>query len=60
MENDFLAMKEFCPWLDTHFPFISQANMYLSRIGKKFLSGQKTFCPGRWTGHKSAFPPSVL
>ena len=37
-----------------HFPSISQANMYFFRIGKTFLSGQKIFCPGRWTGHKKS------
>ena len=36
MENDFLAMKK----------------LYFFSIGKKLLSGQKIFCPGRWTGHK--------
>ena len=28
IENDFLAVEKFCPWLKCHFPFISQANMY--------------------------------
>ena len=47
MENDFLAMKKFCPWLKTHFLSISQANMYFFSIRKDFLSGQRIFCPGR-------------
>ena len=38
MENDFLAMKKFCPWLKSHFPSISQANMYFFRLGQNFLS----------------------
>ena len=43
MEGDFLAMKKFCPWLKTHFPSISQANIYVFSIGKDFLFGQKIF-----------------
>ena len=43
MKNDFLAMKKFFPWPKTHFPSISQANMYFFSSGKKFLSGQKIF-----------------
>ena len=37
MENGFLAMKKFCPWLKTQFPSISQANMYFFSIGKNFF-----------------------
>ena len=43
MENDFLAMKKFCPWLKAHFPSISQANMYFFSIGKNFLSRQEIY-----------------
>ena len=43
MENDFLAMKKFCPWPKTHFPSNSQANMYFFSKGKKFVLGQKYF-----------------
>ena len=43
MGNDFLAMKEFCPWLKTHFPSISQAKMYFFNIGKKFCPHKKYF-----------------
>ena len=46
--KDFLAMDKFFPWLKSHFPAILHANMYFFNIGKKYLSGQKIFCPGRW------------
>ena len=39
-KNDFLAMKKICPWLKTHFPTISKANMY-------FLAKEKKFCPDK-------------
>ena len=53
--TDFLAMDKFFPWLKSHFPVISQANMYFFSIGKFFLTGQKIFCPGRQTGHQSSY-----
>ena len=43
MENDFLAMKKFCPLLKTHFPSIAQANMYFFSIKKNFV-WTKIFC----------------
>ena len=44
---------KFCPWLKTHFPSNPQANIFFFSLGKKLLSGQKIFCPGRWIGHQS-------
>ena len=57
--TDILAMDKFFPWLKSHFPVISQANMYFFSIGKNFLSGQKIFCPGRWTGHKNGLMGTI-
>ena len=55
MENNFLAMKKCCPWLKTHFPSISHANMYFL-AWDKICPGQKIFCLGRWTRHKFKTP----
>ena len=55
-----MAVEKFCPWLKSHFPFISPANMYFFCLGQNFLSGQKLFfpgqkifCQGRWMGYKT-------
>ena len=55
VKTDFLVWEIFFPWLKSHFPSISQTNMYFYSIGQNFLSGQKIFCQGRWTGHKTEF-----
>ena len=48
MENDFLAMKKCCPWLNNSFSIhFTGKYMYFFSIGKNFLSGQKIFFQGR-------------
>ena len=55
--NDFLAVGIFFLWLKGHFLSISKADMYFFSLGQNFLSGQKFFFPGRWTGHVDAARP---
>ena len=37
MENEFLAMDKIFSWLKSHFPSISQANIYFFNLGKCFV-----------------------
>ena len=41
MKTDFLAGEKFCPRLKSHFPSISQANMYFFSLGKNFFVRNK-------------------
>ena len=43
MENEYLALDKIFSWLKSHFPSISQADMYFFSLWKKILSGQKSF-----------------
>ena len=43
MENEFLAMDKNFSWLKSHFPSISQANIYFFSLGKKFCLDKKYF-----------------
>ena len=52
---EFLAMDKIFSWLKSHFPPISHANIYFFSLGKRFLSGQKMFCPGSCTGQKTQY-----
>ena len=43
IENDLVAVEKLCPWLKSHFPIISQTNLYFFSLGQDFLSGTKFF-----------------